>query len=164
MYSNYYFTIINNFFIIINTAYTGGVYLDLHVTDSCSIVTGYGDLSPSSVCSKAIAVITGFFGMFCMGITVRILSLYLQLTFDEYCTLSFFIDSDLEKQRKQVGALPCDVIGFIGNSTGYNINNLNRTHLNYKRGAEGPWLKTACALDLSKTLCSTSREWVPDCH
>jgi len=117
MYSNYYFTIINNFFIIINTAYTGGVYLDLHVTDSCSIVTGYGDLSPSSVCSKAIAVITGFFGMFCMGITVRILSLYLQLTFDEYCTLSFFIDSDLEKQRKQVGALPCDVIGFIGNST-----------------------------------------------
>lgn len=39
-----------------------------------------------------------------MGISVSILSRYLQLTFDEYCMLSYYMDSDLEKQRQNAAA------------------------------------------------------------
>lgn len=39
-----------------------------------------------------------------MGISVSILSRYLQLTFDEYCMLSYYLDSDLEKQKQHAAA------------------------------------------------------------
>lgn len=58
-----------------------------------------------SKCSQVISVMTGFFGMFCMGISVSILSRYLQLTFDEYCMLSYYMDADIEKQKQQAAAL-----------------------------------------------------------
>lgn len=68
------------------------------------LLAGYGDYSPVSRCSQTIAVLTGFFGMFCMGISVSILSRYLQLTFDEYCMLSYYMDADLEKQKQHAAA------------------------------------------------------------
>lgn len=43
--------------------------------------------------------------MFCMGISVTIVSRYLQLTFDEYCMLSYYLESELEKQRQHASAM-----------------------------------------------------------
>ena len=71
----------------------------------CCHVTGYGDMYPVSRCSQLISVLTGFCGMFFMGISVTILSRYLQLTYDEYCMLSFFIEADLQKKRQQASAM-----------------------------------------------------------
>ncbi|XP_067936796.1 small conductance calcium-activated potassium channel protein 2-like [Watersipora subatra] len=65
---------------------------------------GYGDISPVSRYSQVLAVLTGFSGMFFMGISVTILSRYLQLTYDEYCMLSFFVEADLQKERREVSA------------------------------------------------------------
>lgn len=68
------------------------------------MLQGYGDISPVEKISQIIAVLTGFSGMFFMGISVAILSRYLQLTYDEYCMLSFFIDADLQKKRRETSA------------------------------------------------------------
>lgn len=43
--------------------------------------------------------------MFFMGISVTVLSRYLQLTYDEYCMLSFFIEADLQKKLRESSAI-----------------------------------------------------------
>ena len=94
------------------------------------IILGYGDISPVSRFSQVIAVLTGFSGMFFMGISVTILSRYLQLTYDEYCMLSFFVDADLQKKRREVSA---QIVQAAWRQYKHEKNSDTMTRLKYQR-------------------------------